>query len=275
MKVLVTGATGVVGRRLVPLLVGSGHLVAAAGRSPDGRDRLVRMGATVIKADLLSPDSLRRAVAGCAAIVNLATHMPASPARMMLPGAWTETTSCAVSVRPTWSTRPSRREWTASSRNRSPRCTRTAAIGGSRRHADPAPATTARSKTRSVRRRASRRRAAPASFCDSAPSTAGLEAPRGRRPPCGAGRSRCPGARERLSSVSHDDAATAAAAALGVESGVYNVVDDEPVTRREYFDSLAKVLGVPPPKYPPHWMGLLFGSVGELLARSQRVRTGS
>ena len=52
---------------------------------------------------------------------------------------------------------------------------------------------------------------------------------------------------------------------------MYNVVDDEPVTRREYFDSLARALGVPPPKFPPHWMGLLFGSVGELLSRSQRI----
>ena len=90
MKVLVTGATGVVGRRLVPLLVGSGHLVAAAGRSEDGRDRLGRLGAMLVTADLLNRDSLRRAVAGCAAIINLATHMPASALRMVLPGAWTE-----------------------------------------------------------------------------------------------------------------------------------------------------------------------------------------
>jgi hypothetical protein len=46
-------------------------------------------------------------------------------------------------------------------------------------------------------------------------------------------------------------------------AGTYNAVDDEPLRRREYFDSLAEALGLPPPKIPPHWLALL--------ARSQRV----
>jgi nucleoside-diphosphate-sugar epimerase len=74
-----------------------------------------------------------------------------------------------------------------------------------------------------------------------------------------------------VSSVSHDDAATAVVAALGIESGVYNVVDDEPVRRREYFAALADMLGVPPPKLPPPWMVRLTGSVGETMARSLRI----
>jgi nucleoside-diphosphate-sugar epimerase len=74
-----------------------------------------------------------------------------------------------------------------------------------------------------------------------------------------------------VSSVHHDDAASAAAAALALPSGAYNVVDDEPVTHREYFDSLAGALGVPRPRLPPPWMKWLLGSVGELLARSQRI----
>ena len=74
-----------------------------------------------------------------------------------------------------------------------------------------------------------------------------------------------------VSSVSHDDAATAAATALSVPAGIYNVVDDEPVTRREYFDSLARALGVAPPKPLPMWTKWLLGSLGELLSRSQRI----
>jgi nucleoside-diphosphate-sugar epimerase len=74
-----------------------------------------------------------------------------------------------------------------------------------------------------------------------------------------------------FSSISHDDAATAVVAALQARAGTYNAVDDEPLRRREYFDSLAQALGVPPPRIPPHWLAHLFGSLGRLLARSQRV----
>ena len=55
-----------------------------------------------------------------------------------------------------------------------------------------------------------------------------------------------------ISSVSHDDAATALAAAIDLPSGTYNVVDDEPVTHRVFVDSLADALGIDRPKLPPH-----------------------
>ena len=55
-----------------------------------------------------------------------------------------------------------------------------------------------------------------------------------------------------ISSVSHDDAAAAVAAALSLPAGAYNVVDDEPVTHREFFDTLAAALDVQRPKLPPH-----------------------
>ena len=71
--------------------------------------------------------------------------------------------------------------------------------------------------------------------------------------------------------MSHDDAATATVAALQAPSGTYNIVDDEPLTRREYFDALAQALRVPPPRLPPAWLQHVFSSTGELLARSQRM----
>jgi uncharacterized protein YbjT (DUF2867 family) len=71
--------------------------------------------------------------------------------------------------------------------------------------------------------------------------------------------------------VAHDDAATAVVAALGLPAGVYNVADDEPLRRRELFDSLAATLGVTPPRFPPTWMTPLIGSLGETLARSERI----
>jgi nucleoside-diphosphate-sugar epimerase len=74
-----------------------------------------------------------------------------------------------------------------------------------------------------------------------------------------------------LSSVSHDDAASAVAAALELPAGIYNVVDDEPLTHRELVDSLAHVLGVRSPKLPPRWMTPLFGVAGQVTRRSQRI----
>jgi NAD dependent epimerase/dehydratase family enzyme len=54
-------------------------------------------------------------------------------------------------------------------------------------------------------------------------------------------------------------------------SGVYNVVDDEPVSHEVFVGSLADAIGVPHPKLPRPWMTRLFGSTGELLARSERI----
>lgn len=52
-----------------------------------------------------------------------------------------------------------------------------------------------------------------------------------------------------LSSIHLDDAATAVVAALDAPSGTYNVVDDEPLTRREWVDAFAAALGVKPPRF--------------------------
>ena len=70
-----------------------------------------------------------------------------------------------------------------------------------------------------------------------------------------------------FSSVSHDDAASAAVAALGVPAGIYNVADDDPPTRAEIDAALAAVVGrdaLRPPvdEVPPEL---------EPLSRSQRV----
>src|SRR5262249_50625079 len=41
--------------------------------------------------------------------------------------------------------------------------------------------------------------------------------------------------------------------------------------RREHVDSLARALGVPPPKFPPAWLMALGGSLTSLMSRSVRV----
>ena len=74
-----------------------------------------------------------------------------------------------------------------------------------------------------------------------------------------------------ISSVSHDDAAAAVVAALAAGAGTYNVVDDEPMRRRAFSDTLAEVLEVASPKLLPAWLAYVTGSLGDVLGRSQRI----
>ncbi len=62
MRVLVVGATGAIGTRLVPQLVDRGHEVIGTSRSPDRAERLHMLGAEPIVLDLLDPPAVRRAV---------------------------------------------------------------------------------------------------------------------------------------------------------------------------------------------------------------------
>src|SRR5262245_49454011 len=90
MRILVSGATGVVGVRVIPRLIAGGHSVTALARSPSSRTILERMGATCMQADLFDVTALKRAAAGQDAVVNLATHMPATAWKMLLRISWRE-----------------------------------------------------------------------------------------------------------------------------------------------------------------------------------------
>ena len=76
MRVFVAGSTGVIGRRAVTALVAAGHEVTALVRSPAKAALARSLGATPVEASLFDPDALRAAVAGHDAVCNLATHIP-------------------------------------------------------------------------------------------------------------------------------------------------------------------------------------------------------
>src|SRR5437588_513312 len=63
MKVFVAGATGVLGRTLVPQLVARGHEVVGMTRSASKRDLVRGLGARPVVADALDPDAVAQAVA--------------------------------------------------------------------------------------------------------------------------------------------------------------------------------------------------------------------
>ena len=63
MRVFVAGATGVIGRQLVPRLVARGHEVFGMTRSESKRAMLEELGAVPVVADALDPDQVADAVA--------------------------------------------------------------------------------------------------------------------------------------------------------------------------------------------------------------------
>jgi len=63
VRVLVAGASGAIGRQLVPRLVAAGHQVHGMTRSASKRAVLRELGAVPVVADALDPGRVARAVA--------------------------------------------------------------------------------------------------------------------------------------------------------------------------------------------------------------------
>ncbi len=77
MKIFVAGATGVLGRELVPQLVARGHEVVGMTRSASKQDLVRGLGARPVVADALDPDAVAQAVASAepAVIVHQLTAL--------------------------------------------------------------------------------------------------------------------------------------------------------------------------------------------------------
>ena len=263
-----------VGRRVVPLLLEQGHQVSALARSEKARGELVRRGARAFDVSLFDPPALAVAVAGHDAVINLATHMPRSSARMFIPGAWRENDRI-------------RRVGSANLVGAALRAGVGRLVqesyapiyvsGGSTWLDERAPVRPAHyNRTVLDAERAARR------FIDAGHIGVVLRFASFYGPDAGYlndmvriirhGWAPLPGrADSYLSSVSHDDAAAAVIAALGLRSGIYNVADDCPLSHREFADTLADAAHVAHPRLPPAWIASLGGSVARALTRSLRI----
>jgi 2-alkyl-3-oxoalkanoate reductase len=274
MKVFVTGATGVIGRRAVPLLVAAGHAVTAVERSCVGAAHIAHVGAQPIELDLFDARAVRAAVAGHEAVINLATHMPETTLKMLLPGAWTENdrlrSEGARNIAEAALAGGAQRLIQESFAPVYPDC-------GERWIDERVPIAPARyNRTVADAERAAERftQAGRSGIVLRFAAFYGPDAmqfsdlTRALR----LGIAPLPSSPDAyISSISHDDAAAAVVASLNAPAGAYNVSDDEPLTRRAYFDTLAKLIGAPPPRIPPAWLAPLLGSAGRLMARSQRI----
>ncbi|HEX4223469.1 MAG TPA: NAD(P)-dependent oxidoreductase [Pseudonocardiaceae bacterium] len=90
--VFLAGATGVLGRRIVSLLVARGHEVTALTRSPAGADLVRSLGAEAVLGDALDAESVRAAVLAAAPdvvmhqLTDLATRNTAANAALRING---------------------------------------------------------------------------------------------------------------------------------------------------------------------------------------------
>jgi nucleoside-diphosphate-sugar epimerase len=89
MRVFAVGATGVLGHRAVARLVAAGHQVTGVSRSPEKDAVLESIGARPVRVDLFDVDGLRAVVAGFDAVVNIATKIP-PVAQLAHADAWAE-----------------------------------------------------------------------------------------------------------------------------------------------------------------------------------------
>jgi nucleoside-diphosphate-sugar epimerase len=88
MRVIVFGATGVLGQALVPLLLRQGWMVRAPVRSPEKARAMADAGVEICSGDLLSQETIDRMPAlmdDCQAVVHIATAIPRD---FGAPGAW-------------------------------------------------------------------------------------------------------------------------------------------------------------------------------------------
>jgi 2-alkyl-3-oxoalkanoate reductase len=91
MQIFVTGASGVLGKAVVPRLLADGHVVCALSRSEANKEALQRLGAKPIRVDLFDSQALVHLLADCLveAILHLATRIP-PPMQMGRLSAWQE-----------------------------------------------------------------------------------------------------------------------------------------------------------------------------------------
>jgi nucleoside-diphosphate-sugar epimerase len=273
MRVFVAGASGAIGRRLVPQLVAAGHTVTATTRTPDKVDVLRGLGAEPVVVDGLDAAGLQQAVATAKpdAIVHQMTAL-ARKANLRRFDRWfhgtnrlrTEGTDILLAAaRDVGVERfivQSYTGWT-NPRTGGPIKSETDGL-------DPEPARMQQETLAAIR------------YVDETVPSAeppGVVLRYGNLYGPGASESQVELIRKRRfpivgdgagvwSWIHVDDAASAAVTALERgRPGVYNVTDDEPAPVSEWLPYLADAVGAKPPMRVPRWLGRLMA--GEVPVR--------
>jgi nucleoside-diphosphate-sugar epimerase len=274
MRVFVTGGTGAIGGYAVPALVRAGHAVSALARNDAKADLLRRQGATPVRVSLFDRGALRAAFVGHDVVVNLATALPVSPAAFIRRSAWRE----CDRVRIQGSTALVDAACDAGvARLIQESVVMVYADGGDEWIDEDHPVDHYPISRGNHAAEANAHRFAEAGECatilrfgvfygrGAAHSEQILQLARHHI-------GFAPGRRESfISSIHLTDAAEAVVAALTCPGGTYNIVDDQPVTKRQYADACARAVETMLWIKTPGRLGLLLGNRLTSLTRSVRV----
>lgn len=272
-KILLTGATGVIGRRVVPELVRAGHEVLAVARTREKAAAIERVGAEPITLDLFDADRVSAAVAGRDAVVHLATNIPLGVASLR------------------------GRNWAMNDRLRTEAADHLAAavinhgagtyvgesitfpyLDGGVEWIDETQPRDSHSGNESV----ADAEAAAQRVTDGGASGVILRFAMFHADDSGHMDSFLSAARRGFAPfvgvpdgyqpfIDVGDAARAVVAALDIPAGVYNVTEHNPTTRAEHATALARVVGRERLRFPPRLLQKLGGAPAAEFGRSQRV----
>jgi nucleoside-diphosphate-sugar epimerase len=276
MKIFLAGGTGVVGTRALPALMGAGHDVTAVARTDAKADLVRSLGGEPVAVDLFDPQAVGAAVVGHEVVVNLATSIP--PVTKAARGS-------------AWITNERLR------REASNHLVDGALQAGAARYVQESiafpyvdngdewidedhpvdqigPFTGARDAE-----------AAAARFAEHGGNGVVLRFAQFYAPDSSHTQAFNTSVRRRVnpflgdpggytSFIHAEDAGAAVVAALRAPSGIYNVADDEPVTRAEAGRIVAEALGVKPPHAVPRAVRAATPASAKLLMRSLRVSNG-
>ncbi len=278
MDCFVTGATGAVGRPLVQALLSAGHGVRGVARNDAKAEELRGVGAEPVRVDLFDEAAVIDGVEGCDVIVHFATNVPPL-SRVGLPRAWnthnrlrTETTRHLLAgARRHGIERVVKESITFTYPDRGDEwIDETVAPDESIKPLRPTLEGErlieefTRAGGKGVVLRFGLFYGPDNRAIDEALRTAKIRV----FPIAGRGASY-------MSSIHVDDAASAAVAALTAPPGLYNVVDDDPLTRREYVDAFAAAFDLPRLRIMPWQLLRVIGGTGaKALYSSQRVSNG-
>jgi nucleoside-diphosphate-sugar epimerase len=277
MKVFVAGATGAIGKQLVPMLIAEGHEVVGMTRTPAKEDLIRQMGARPAVADALDPEAVAQVVAEAdpEVVIHQLTVIDAGAVTRSIDKTFAETNrlrtegtdhllGAARAVGAKRFIAQSFAGWPFE-RTGGPIKTETDPLQDSPPKSVGKTLGAIRYLEETVTGAEGIEGIAlryggfygPGTSLNIDPDGEQIQQIRKRRfPIVGAGGGI-------WSFVHIADAASATAAALHRgRTGVYNVVDDEPAPVRVFLPEMAKIIGAKPPRRIPRWVGRLLAGEG-------------
>ncbi|OBG81720.1 epimerase [Mycobacterium sp. E802] len=273
MRVFVTGGTGAIGSHAVPALIDAGHSVTSLARTEAKARILESQGATPVIVSLFDRDALTAAFTDHDAVVNLASALPAVTS-FLLKSAWRDCERVRIQGSAT--------VVAAAQAAGVPRLIQESVAmlytdTGSHWIDEDHPVDHYRISRGNHGAEANARQFAHTGGTATVLRFGVFYGP-------GAAHSEqilrlarrhigfAPGRADSfISSIHLVDAATAVAAALHAPGGLYNIVDDQPITKRDYAHAYARAAGTRLWASGPGRLGLLLGERLTSLTRSLRV----